>query len=96
MLRKQYDSVFSIPNEENTISNPDEFFPINDPVAELDNIPFNWNYIIDQIDNLKAGAAAGPDGIPAILLKKCKHSLETMFRIFLQDGCIPDLSPRQL
>ena len=29
MLRKQYDSVFSSPKEENVILNPDEFFAVN-------------------------------------------------------------------
>ena len=41
MLRKQYDSVFSTPDEETTVSHPDEFFPLNDPVADLDNVPCN-------------------------------------------------------
>ena len=59
----------------------------------LDNIHFNRNYILEKIDCLSAGDASGPDGIPAILLKKCKHSLvdclEIMFIKFLVDGDIP-------
>ena len=59
----------------------------------LDNIPFNINDILEKIDCLSAGAASGADGIPAILLKKCKHSLvdglEIMFRKFLVDGDLP-------
>ena len=39
------------------------------------------------------GAAAGPDGIPAILLKKCKHRLADglliLFKKFLLDGNVP-------
>ena len=46
--------------------------------TQLDNVPFDRNDIIEKIDNLSAGAAAGPDGIPAILL----------FRKFLKDGNI--------
>ena len=50
---------------------------------------------MDKIDSLAAGAAAGPDGIPAILLKKCKYSLvdglQILFRKFLVDGKIPSL-----
>ena len=84
MLRKQYDSVFSTPKEENKISNPDEFFSTNNSLTELDNITFNRNDIIEKIDSLSVGAAAGPDGVLAILLKKSKHSLvdalEILFR----------------
>ena len=50
---------------------------------------------MEQIDKLSVGAAAGPDGIPAILLKRCKHSLvdglEIMFRKFLEDGKLPEM-----
>ena len=48
-----------------------------------------------MIDSLSAGAAAGHDGIPAILLKKCKYSLvdglQILFSKFLLDGKIPSL-----
>ena len=95
MLRKQYDSVFSSPKEENMILNPDEFFSVNNSPTQLDYITFNRNDIIEQIDKLSVGAAAGPDGVPAILLKRCKHSLvdglEIMFRKFLEDGKLPDM-----
>ena len=34
---------------------------------------FTEQYIISAIDDIKADAAAGPDGIPTALLKPCKH-----------------------
>ena len=90
MLRQQYESVFSIPLEEKQILNPEEFFSTNDAKETLDNIPFNRKDILEKIDCLSAGAASGPDGIPAILLKKCKHSLvdglDILFRKLLIDG----------
>ena len=93
MLRQQYESVFSIPLEEKQILNPEEFFSTNDAKETLDNIPFNRKDILEKIDCLSAGAASGPDGIPAILLKKCKHSLvdglDILFRKFLIDGDLP-------
>ena len=39
--------------------------------------------------------AEGPDGVPAVLLKKCKRSLaeglEILFKKFLKDGNIPHI-----
>ena len=95
MLRLQYESVFSNPVKEKQILNPEEFFSINEAETKLENISFNREDILSKIDSLSSGAAAGPDGIPAILLKKCKHSLvdglEIIFRKFLNDGNIPDM-----
>ena len=95
MLRNQYESVFSSPKKEYQIDDPANFFSENNADTQLDNIIFDWKDIVEVIDNLSANAAAGPDGVPAILLKKCKHSikdgLEEMFKIFLRDGNLPKL-----
>ena len=95
MLSEQYDSVFSSPVEEKTVTNPGDFFLSNEAETKLESIPFDRQDIIDKIDSLSVGAAAGPDGIPAILLKKCKHSIADglliLFRKFLLDGKIPAL-----
>ena len=68
---------------------------INDFESKLDSFHFNREDIIEKIDCLSANAAAGPDGVPSILLKKCKHSLvdglEIIFKKFLEDGSIPSL-----
>ena len=93
MLRQQYDSVFSIPKEEAFIQNPVEFFSTTEADTFLDNITFDRMDILNMIDKLSMGAAAGPDGIPSILLKKCKNSLvdglDLMFQKFLKDGNLP-------
>ena len=51
--------------------------------------------ILNMIDKLSLGASAGPDVIPSILLKKCKHSLVDgillLFRKFLKDGVLPKM-----
>ena len=68
---------------------------INEAETTLDNIPFDRVDILNVIDKLSVSAAAGPDGIPAILLKKCKHSLvdglEILFRLFLKNGNLPKM-----
>ena len=80
---------------EKEILNPEEFFSSNEAESQLESIPFNRNDIIDKIDSLSSGAASGPDGIPAILLKKCKYSLVDglviIFRKFMVDGDIPTM-----
>ena len=95
MLRKQYESVFSNPREEKKVSNPQEFFSQNKASEQLDNIPFDRKDIIDALVHLSSGSSAGPDGVPAILLKRCKRSLveplEILFRTFLQNGTIPSI-----
>ena len=95
MLREQYNSVFSKPNENFRVEDPALFFSFEDDDEILTNISFDKEDIIDQIDSLSSNAAAGPDGVPAILLKKCKRSivdgLEILFRKFLKDGDLPHL-----
>ena len=75
-------------------------FSNNYAETQFDNIPFNRDDIIDQINSLSAGAACGPDGIPAILLKKCKFSLVDalliLFERFLQAGKLPDMMKQAL
>ena len=75
MLKEQYNSVFSKPNESFRVENPEEFFAFDDNDELLTDISFDREDIIDQLDNLSATAAAGPDGIPANHLKKCKRSI---------------------
>ena len=49
----------------------------------------------EPIDKLSVNAAAGPDGVPAILLKKCKdvlsHPLACLWQKSLLTGEIPDI-----
>ena len=56
---------------------------------------FDWNDFCDAIDAIPSGAAPGPDGIPAIMLKKAKvpisRLLVILFRVSLDKGNIPDV-----
>ena len=58
-------------------------------------MPLIDKMFLDALDKLSANSASGPDGIPSILLKKCKYSLAdgltTIFQRILSSGDIPDL-----
>ena len=90
MLKSQYESVYSSPLQDKAVSNPQEFFSMNNASQQLDSIQIHRDDIIQALDQLSLSSAAGPDGVPAILLKRCKRSLaeplEIMFRHFLETG----------
>ena len=85
ILAEQYSSVFSTPST-NPPSIEDSYLPIN-------NIKISPDEIVEAIDELKASAASGPDGIPAILLKKCKiplsNALSSLWNKSMETGDIP-------
>ena len=96
-LKKQYESVFSLPNESFKVD--DDFF--NESEEELDDVTklrqvfFDREDIKDAIDHLSNYAAPGPDGFPAMLLKMCKHELsyplELIFKESLRTGDVPEI-----
>ena len=96
LLRKQYDSVFSTPHQNMIVNDPDTFFPDNEVnTPKLQDITFNEQDIINAINKLSESAASGPDGFPAILLKKCKFALAQplylIWRKILDNGNIPQI-----
>ena len=58
-------------------------------------LDFDEHQIAGVIDEISANSAAGPDGFPAIVLKKCKEELRKpiylIWRRSLDDGDIPDI-----
>ena len=58
-------------------------------------VHFNYQDIRDAIDELSPNASAGPDGIPAILLKKCRdvlsQPLEILWKKSMENGEIPEI-----
>ena len=95
MLKSQYESVFSTPDESKKISDPENFFKPDENAEEIDNVVFGREEVIEALDKLSTNAAPGPDGIPSILLKKCKYSLADplaiiFYKIFT-NGSIPDI-----
>ena len=76
VLVNQYSSVFSKPSTE-----PPE---IEESTQAISNIAITPDEIIEANEELRLNAASGPDGIPAILLKKCKTTLAETLNILEQ------------
>ena len=92
-LCKQYNSVFSQPRDQWSVSDIDNHFAVDDSEDILDDIEFTVEDIENACSDLKNSASAGPDGVPACLLKNCKNQLakplHTIWRASLDTGVIP-------
>ena len=90
----QYEKVFSEPNQDKKVINPEEFFKITEK-TKISNIHFNYMDIREAIDQLSVNASAGPDGVPAIFLKRARDNLSEPLTILwntsLETGQIPEL-----
>ena len=89
ILQDQYQSVFSIPTQ--TTFDPDYMEIV--PNANLSDVEFNKNDFIEAIKSIDSNSAAGPDGFPAILLKKCSENISEplckLWRECLDKGITP-------
>ena len=96
ILSQQYTKVFSKPSTD-TVQQDDEQQNMK---SILSNISISEKDFEDAIDELSPTAAAGPDGFPAILLKKGKSILATpltiLWRQSLLEGVVPDKLKRSL
>lgn len=95
ILSDQYKSVFSTPQEESKIENEKEFFNTENPEENhLTDIFITDDEVKDAISDMKSSASAGPDGFPAIILKKCSENLSIpladLFNKSLQSSSIPN------
>ena len=92
-LKKQYDSVFSTPRPAWSVTDPSKHFSVENNENSLNDIKFCPEDIERACSELRGTAAAGPDGVPAILLKTCKKELSkplyTIWRCSLDSGEIP-------
>ena len=74
ILQRQFISVFSDPSATNIndalFQAPSLEKPLND-----DMLAFSVVDIVETIDEIKLGAATGPDDLSVLLLKKCKETL---------------------
>ena len=97
ILRKQYESVASVPMKEFQVKH--DFFmedtEDNEDVIPLVDICDTHSFVSDCIDMLSAGAAPGPDGIPAAMIKGAKSTFATMLssimRSTMDSGSIPSI-----
>ena len=74
ILQNQFQSVFSNPGETDLTAADFTTPTISKQFGESD-LKFSEEDVVTAIDEIKADAAPGPDGIPTILLKSCKHAL---------------------
>ena len=92
ILQDQFSSVFSDPNspevEEPTFAVP----PINSPLTDQE-FEISDDSIRTAINAIPSDSAAGPDGIPVILLKQCALELCVPFRLIwaesFETGMVP-------
>ena len=92
-LKKQYDSVFSAPRPAWSVVDPSEHFKVEEEVESLCDFKFCPGDIERACSELKGTATAGPDGVPALLLKVCRKELSKplyiIWRSSLDSGKIP-------
>ena len=95
ILQRQYSSVYSNPDETAAIEDINDFFNVVSDKPSLLDIVVTREDVTKAIGELKISFGAGPDLIPAILLKKCSTSLSiplaTLFNSSIQSGKIPSL-----
>ena len=95
VLKEQYERVFTEPKRAAKITDEKAFFKETENNEKLETVFFTELDVRDAIDKLSNNAAAGPDGIPAILLKKCRDELSEPLAILwqksLNTGEIPDI-----
>ena len=79
---------------EKEILNSNEFFKVDGTTAgTISDIKFSPSDIIEAINEIKVNSSGGPDNIPAVFLRECKHTLaEPIYQIWrksLDKGVIP-------
>ena len=80
-LLKQYNKVFTEPKRVARIEDPTDFFKTTTNDDPIKTVFFNYQDVRDAIEKLSPSAAAGPDGVPVILLIKCKETLSEPLEI---------------
>ena len=93
VLLEQYSSVYSSTGYDGELLN--EISVIPGPRC-LDTVDISLDDINDAIDDLSAGSSPGPDGIPALLLKQCKNSLQTPIRMLWRNSMLSGVIPQKL
>ena len=99
ILSNQYQSVFSQPIHSN--NSQYHLFP-DEPLSEvtINQITFSDNELEAAMRDLPSNAAAGPDGFPAILLKRCCSALSSplagIWRQSLVEGVVPGICKHAL
>ena len=88
ILMKQYSNMFSSPLPTNHDVNDSR-----DSTTSIEDIDFCDEDTVEAIDQIRVNSASGLDGVPAILLKKCKNelarALTLLWKKSFESGLIP-------
>ena len=77
LLRQQYNSVFSQPRAQWSVSDAKTFFQVEENLSSsLADFKFNNVDLELAFEELRGNSAPGPDGVPALLLKECKGGVK--------------------
>ncbi|GAB1597390.1 hypothetical protein Ahia01_000015400, partial [Argonauta hians] len=94
-LRRQFENAFSSPLKDKLVEDPTMFFSVPCPKEspKIDGFTFGNDDIVEAINEIDSASAAGPDGVPACLLKNCRHAfakpLGIIFQSSLDQGRLP-------
>ena len=92
ILQDKYKSVFASPKPDYNFL---QHYQLQDFPNLLETIDFSEDDFVREINTLSTNSAAGPDGFPATLLKKCKTSLakplKTIWRNNFDKGNTPKI-----
>ena len=92
-LREQYNSVFSSPRPDWIVHDLSQHFSSDNGQHNLDDVEFSCDDIESACAELNSTAAAGPDAVPASLLKTCRKQLSKplhiLWRASMDNGSIP-------
>ena len=96
LLQDQYTSVFSNPKFD--VNDLEDIFTGESNPTLDDDVVFDESDVIQAIDEISDTSAAGPDGVSAYFLKKCKlalaHPLYILYRDSLDQGIVCDDAKR--
>ena len=90
-LQEQFCSVFSDPNCPDKVQ-PN--FPVPDVKSADAEVQVTTEDILEAIKDIKMDSAPGPDGIPAILLKRCAECLSVPLQLLWSESMKTGLVPK--
>ena len=93
ILQQQFCSVFSDPNQVDTSASTFNVPPI---VTRDTEIVLTQEDIEEAISDIKLDSAPGPDGIPAILLKRCASTLSLPIYLLWSESMRTGIVPKIL
>ena len=92
ILRKHYDSMFSVPTEQITPDSINELFQLEEESSDtsLTHINFSEENVKAAVASLSNSAAPGPDGVPTLCYKRGGHivtrALQSIFQESMDTG----------